>query len=139
MDYKVIFEKYASSVYEKDIEGLLSIYDSKFYILDTWNDWLTRDIKTLRHMVTEWFESLGEEKVRVEFNEIQLIESPNQIVWVGEFKYYGLSKDDQILRSISNRWTWVIKNNNGNFKVVHEHSSLPVSPETFKGITKKDE
>ncbi len=89
-------------------------------------------------MATGWFESLGKEKVRVEFTQVEVFQSAHQTVWVGAFKFDGLSEDDEILRSISNRWTWVIKESDEGFKVVHEHSSLPVNMETFKGIMKAE-
>lgn len=87
-------------------------------------------------MATEWFDSLGNEKVRVEFKEVNILESCKQIVWVGELTFYGLSEDDQILRSISNRWTWVIRKDNEILKIVHEHSSLPINTESFTGVLK---
>ena len=62
MGYNEILQSYANSVYNKDIEDFLSIYDKNVYIFDTWNDWMSNDIKALRQMATQWFESLGKEK-----------------------------------------------------------------------------
>ncbi|NLC32339.1 MAG: nuclear transport factor 2 family protein [Clostridiales bacterium] len=137
MSYKTILKQYATAVYNKDAEGLLSLYDSNVCVYDTWNEW-RYDIGGFRNMVTGWFDSLGGEKVRVEFTQGYTFESQDQTVWVGELKFYGLSEEDEVLRSISNRWTWVIKNSNGMFKIVHEHSSLPINIENFSGIMKKD-
>lgn len=138
MNYKAILERYANAVYNKDVESFISIYDNNILVYDTWEEWIKKDVIEIKNMATEWFESLGNEKVKVEFTEVSVLESENQIVWIGEFKFYGLDQDDKILRSISNRWTWVIKNNNGTLKVVHEHSSLPINMETFIGILKTE-
>ena len=67
-----------------------------------------RSKRNKKNMATEWFVSLGDEKVKMEFAEVSVIELANEIVWIGDLYFYGLDQDDQILRSISNRWTWVI-------------------------------
>ncbi len=136
MNYKALFERYANAVYNKDVESFISIYDNNVLVYDTWEEWIKKDVKEIKSMATEWFDSLGNEKVKVEFTEVRVLESADQIVWIGEFKFYGLDQNDQIIRNISNRWTWVIKNINGSWKVVHEHSSLPINMETFIGILK---
>ena len=138
MSYKTILEQYAIAVYNKDVERFISIYDRDVFVYDTWKEWSIKDIDQLKNMATEWFQSLGPEKVKVEFIEINTIKTINQTIWIGEVKYYAIDEKDQIIRSISNRLTWVIKDNNGIFKVVHEHSSLPINIETFKGILKKE-
>ncbi|NLY37456.1 MAG: SnoaL-like domain-containing protein [Tissierellia bacterium] len=136
MSYKIILEQYAKAVLEKEVEGFMAIYDPIVNVYDTWNSWIKKDIEEIRSMATEWFKSLGEEKVRVEFTEVNVLECESQTVWIGEVKFYGINQEDQILRSISNRWIWVIQNNDGIFKVIHEHSSLPIDTETFTGIVK---
>ena len=138
MSYQVILERYAQAVYNKDVEGFLSIYDPDVCIFDTWYKWMSNDINAVGTMAGQWFESLGREKVRVEFVTVNVFKTAEQIVWIGEVKFYGLNEDDQILRSIINRWTWVIKKSDDGFKVVHEHSSLPINMETFKGILKAE-
>lgn len=138
MTFDTLLQRYAQAVYNKDVEGFVSVYDSNVCIYDTWNEWESHGTEAVRAMATGWFESLGKEKVRVEFTQVEVFQSAHQTVWVGAFKFDGLSEDDEILRSISNRWTWVIKESDEGFKVVHEHSSLPVNMETFKGIMKAE-
>ena len=138
MTFDTLLQRYAQAVYNKDVEGFVSVYDSKVCIYDTWNEWESHGTEAVRAMATGWFESLGKEKVRVGFTQVEVFQSKEQTVWVGAFKFDGLSEDDEILRSISNRWTWVIKESDEGFKVVHEHSSLPVNMETFKGIMKAE-
>ena len=138
MTYQDILDRYAQSVYNKDVEGFLSIYDPEVLIFDTWNAWMSTDINAVRSMATQWFDSLDKEKVRVEFTTVNVLHSAEQTVWIGELKFYGLSEDGQVLRSISNRWTWVMKKCDKGLKVVHEHSSLPINMETFTGIMKPE-
>lgn len=136
MNYQHILDQYAKAVYDKDIESFISLYDSKVAVFDTWNEW-RYDRAGYRTMAQGWFASLGEEKVRVEFREIKVVQTAEQTVWIGELIFYGLSAQDDVLRSIANRWTWVMKNDHGIYKIVHEHSSLPIHTETFTGIMKK--
>ncbi len=137
MSYKMILDQYAQTVYNKDVEGFMSIYDKNVHVFDTWNEWSYKNRDEFKAMVMDWFTSLGNEKVRVEFKEVNVFEAENQTVWVGELKFYGLSEKDEILRSISNRWTWVMNKDHEDYRIIHEHSSLPINTETFMGVMKK--
>ena len=75
MSYKILLEQYAKAVLEKEVEGFMAIYDPIVNVYDTWNSWIKKDIEEIRSMATEWFKSLGEEKVRVEFTEVNVLES----------------------------------------------------------------
>lgn len=127
---------YAEAVFNKDIEKFLSIYDNHVYIFDTWNQWMINGINALNKMVEVWFGSLGKEKVSVTFTQLNTNESEGQTVWIGEVAYTAIDENNKIIRSISNRMTWVMKKGNDGFKIIHEHSSLPIDMESFSGILK---
>lgn len=136
MSYDAILQHYADAVYNKDVEQFLSIYDEHVYIYDTWNQWMCHDLEALRNMTVDWFESLGKETVRVEFTQLNVIDSVDHTIWIGEVNYKALDEHSHVIRSICNRMTWVIKACDGGFRIVHEHSSLPINIESFSGMIK---
>ena len=48
-----------------------------------------------------------------------------------------MDKDDQPLRSLDNRLSWVLRPRGGRWQVVHEHTSAPLAHEDGKGILKR--
>lgn len=47
MSYKIILEGYAKAVYNKDVEGFVSLYDTEVLVYDTWNEWSSKGSKQL--------------------------------------------------------------------------------------------
>ena len=45
--------------------------------------------------------------------------------------YRARSDTGEILRSIQNRLTWIAKRTDGVWKIVHQHTSVPIEPGTM--------
>jgi ketosteroid isomerase-like protein len=129
-----VLDTYRLAVYEKNVEKFISIYDQNVIIFDMWNEWSYKGIDAWRGMVIDWFGSLGNERVIVEFNNPQII-SEQSIAFVHSFvTFKAVSSEGNVLRSLQNRFTFVIKNMAGTWKVLHEHSSSPLDFATQKAI-----
>jgi ketosteroid isomerase-like protein len=86
-------------------------------------------------VVNEWFGSLGNEKVAVDFDEVQTVIGDGVAAASAFVTFKGLSADDEELRAMNNRLSWVLrKTGEGEWKVVHEHTSAPIDFETSKAI-----
>ena len=131
-----VLEAYKASVKAKDVEAFVSLYEQDVVIFDTWSEWSYQGVEAWRQMVVDWFGSLGSELVIVEANDSQLIADNNLAVIHASVSFKAVSAEGNELRSIQNRFTWVLQNKNGHWKICHEHSSLPIDFETFKGIFK---
>lgn len=132
-----ILEKYKKSVYEKDVESFLSIYDADIFVFDMWGEWSHQGVAVWKKMAEEWFSSLGSEKVVVDMDQIQ-IKSSESIAYVTAFlKFSAVSEKGEVLRYLQNRLTCVLENKNGNWKIVHEHTSGPVDHATLKVSLKR--
>ena len=51
--------------------------------------------------------------------------------------YKGLSAEGRELRAMHNRLTWALKQENGAWKIVHEHISAPADFKTSKDILQR--
>ena len=134
---KQIFEVYRTTVFAKDVDAFTALYDENIHVFDMWGKWSYDGIQAWRGMVTEWFGSLGNEKVGVDFSDMQIEAASDIFIAHAIVTYRGLSAEGKELRSMQNRLTLGLKNKNGVWKIIHEHSSAPIAPETLKAILQK--
>jgi len=121
-----MLEAYATAVRAKDVDAFLGLYADDVRNFDLWSVWSYDGKDALRGMVSEWFGSLGDDLVAVEFDEVRT-QAGDDVGAVSAFlTYRGLSAEGEELRSMNNRLTWVLrKDADGRWKIVHEHTSAP--------------
>jgi uncharacterized protein (TIGR02246 family) len=131
-------DKYKATVYEKDVEAFVALYDEQARTFDMWGAWSYEGTAALRNLATEWFGSLGDERVDVRFDEVQTVTGNDTAVLHAFVTFTGLSANGDKLRAMTNRFTWGLrKDGEGSWKVVHEHTSAPVDFDTAKVILER--
>jgi uncharacterized protein (TIGR02246 family) len=125
-----LLERYAATVRAKDVDAFLALYADDVRTFDLWERWSYDGKDELRAMVEEWFGSLGDDVVEVEFDEVRT-ETGDQAASISAFTTFrGRSADGAELRSMNNRLTWVLRREaDGSWLIVHEHTSAPVGDE----------
>jgi uncharacterized protein (TIGR02246 family) len=130
---KQVLDGYASAVRAKDVESFVSLYTEDVRVFDMWERWAYEGLSAWRNMAEEWFGSLGDEQVAVEFEEVQTVVGEDMAITDTFVTYKGLAADGTELRAMSNRLTWALqKTADDGWKVVHQHSSAPAAFETGK-------
>jgi uncharacterized protein (TIGR02246 family) len=121
-----MLEQYAAAVRAKDLDAFVGLYADDARTFDLWSEWSYDGKDALRGMVTEWFGSLGDDLVAVEWDEVRT-EAGEEVAALSAFlTFRGLSADGEELRSMNNRLTWVLrKDGDGAWKIAHEHTSAP--------------
>ena len=132
-----VFESYKSAVYAKDVGGFMRLYDPKVRIFDTWGIWSYEGAASWQLAVEAWFTSLGAEKVRVSFDEVQTSGSSDLAVVSAIVTYAGLSAQGEQLRTMQNRLSWALKTSGHVLRIIHEHTSAPVGFEDMKAILQR--
>jgi ketosteroid isomerase-like protein len=128
---------YRAAVGAKDVDAFVALYDDEVEVFDTWGVWSHKGSVAWRAVATDWFGSLGDETVEVEFQEVSTT-AGDEVAGLNAFIVYkGISTAGEVLRSMSNRFTWVLKKSGSHWKIVHEHSSAPVDPESGKVILQR--
>jgi hypothetical protein len=138
-------EGYRRAVHEKNVAAFLGLYHPKARVFDTWGPWSYEGEPARRPVITEWFSSLGEERVAVTFDRVQATPTlPGKRTEVSAFHpekkaelafltarviYTAISASGAELRSMQNRLTWVLKADAGEWKIIHEHTSAPLGPD----------
>jgi ketosteroid isomerase-like protein len=127
-----MLDAYKNAVWTKDADAFAGLYAAKARIFDTWARWSYDRGTAWRKMATRWFADLGAERVLVEMKEQQAIVTDNIGVAHAFVTYTAVSTDGRKLRAMSNRMTWVLKRTGASWKIVHEHTSVPVDPATLR-------
>lgn len=126
-----MFDRYKQSVYQKDTESFLALFDDNVRVFDMWA-WTYDGLAAWRQMVTGWFAGLGADRDVVTFDDIRIQQSGDMAVASAITRFTAVSEKGEELRFLQNRLTWVVRKKNGVWKIIHEHSSGPVDGSTMK-------
>lgn len=63
-------QAYTDAVYAKDVDAFVAVFDDEVRVFDMWGSWSHDGIEAWRAMAVGWFDSLGDERVRVEFADV---------------------------------------------------------------------
>jgi uncharacterized protein (TIGR02246 family) len=131
-EVSALLDAYRDAVYAKDVEAFVAIFADDVRVFDMWGTWSHDGIDSWREMAEGWFGSLGDELVRVEFDDVQATAGDDLAVVSAFVTFAGLSAAGEQLRSLNNRLTWGLRKTDGAWKVVHEHTSAPIEMATGK-------
>lgn len=125
---------YGAAVYEKNVTSLLRLYDPKVRVFDAWGLWQYIGIESWQVSVEGWLKSLGSARVKVSFDETQVLGTMDLAVASAFVTFSNVLDDGSELRSMQNRITWSLKTSGHNLRIVHEHTSAPIGFEDMKAI-----
>ncbi|AIY04598.1 hypothetical protein Plano_0633 [Planococcus sp. PAMC 21323] len=130
-----VLTNYQKAVYEKDVDKFLLSYAEEIHIFDCWGKWEYNGIAAWKKVVVEWFSGLEEEMLlKVEFYDDFVEESGDLAFAHSAVSYTAVDMTGKEVRSMKNRFTFVMKKKQDSWKIIHEHSSLPINPENEQAI-----
>ena len=132
-----VLENYKASVSERDVEKFLRSYSEKIDLYDCWTKWECNGLKEWRKSVESWFQELSEEglNLKVTFSDMSIEEGESVAFAKCAITYAAyVQSSSEIVRQITNRFTFGLCKVDESWQIVHEHSSLPIDPATGKGM-----
>ena len=132
-----ILESYQAAVLAKDAQALMRLYDPAVRVFDAWGVWSYEGAQAWQMAVEAWFTSLGGEKVRVSFEDVQSTVGREMAMVSAVVTYAGVSAQGEPLRAMQNRISWVLRTTGHVLRIVHEHTSAPVGFEDMKAILQR--
>ena len=129
-----VIGSYEAAVFARDVEAFMRLYHPSVRVFDAWGVWLYEGAPSWRIAVEGWFASLGSERVKVSFSEVQTTAEQAVATVSAIVTYAGESAQGEPLRSMQSRITWVLRESGHVFRIVHEHSSAPIGFEDSKAI-----
>ena len=127
-------DRYAAAVLARDADGLLALYDPDVRVFDTWAVWSYDGAVAWRAAVDGWFGSLVDERCRVTFDDVRIVGDAGLAAMSAVVTYTAITPDGAALRSMQNRIDWVLRAGGDRWRVVHEHTSVPVGFDDGKAI-----
>jgi uncharacterized protein (TIGR02246 family) len=132
-----VCENYQRAVHEKDVAAFLALYHPSARVFDTWGVWSYEGETARRKVIEQWFSSLGAERVAVTFDRLQATVTGELATLTARVIYAAISASGTELRSMQNRLTWVLKRDGDAWKIIHEHTSVPIGLD-LKGLLARD-
>ena len=129
-----ILDDYKAAVFAKNVNAFIALYDRNVTVFDMWGAWSYDGIDAWREMAKGWLGSLGTDRVVVEFSDASAIVTDDMGVIHTYIKYAAVDPDDKELRSMDSRLSLMLRRNPDGWRIIHQHSSSPISPETTKAI-----
>jgi ketosteroid isomerase-like protein len=130
-------DTYRSAVLSKNAETFMHLYDADVRVFDTWGTWSYEGAAAWRVAVEGWFSSLGNETVRVTFEDVRITADAHFASMSAFARFAAISAQGQELRSMQNRMTWVLRTRGHVLRVIHEHTSTPIGFEDTKAIMQR--
>lgn len=131
-------DTYKSAVLAKNAETFMHLYDPEARVFDTWGTWSYEGAAAWRVAVEGWFSSLGNESVRVTFEDVKITGAQGFAAMSAIVTYAAISAQGQELRAMQNRISWVLKISGHVLRIVHEHTSVPVGFEDARALLKRE-
>lgn len=133
-DVARLLAAYESAVFKKDVRAFMQLYDPAVRVFDAWGVWLYEGADAWQRAVEGWFNSLGTERVKVSFDDVQSWAGKDVSSVCAVVTYAGQSATGEPLRAMQNRVTWVLRTSGHVNRIVHEHTSAPIGFEDAKAI-----
>ena len=132
-------DSYKAAVLAKDIDAFVALYDDDVRVFDMWGTWSLRGIESWRNMASQWFSSLGSERVIVSVKDAQSSTVEDLAIGHAILTYAAVSAEGKELRSLSTRITLALKRTGESWKVLHEHTSAPIDHQSLKAMLHQTE
>lgn len=113
---------------------MTGLYHPEAELFDMWEAYHLHGITNITRMVIDWFDSLGNEQLEVDFSEIELRNSDTTAFAYAFAHYRAIDTTGAVLRQMKNRMTVCLVKNENHWTVLHQHTSIPISSKDIKGI-----
>ncbi|MDF2190321.1 nuclear transport factor 2 family protein [Paraflavitalea sp. CAU 1676] len=114
------FPYYQTAAFEKDIPGMIGLYDENVVTFDMWGKGVSVGLTEWAAVITDWLTSLNEERVKVMFEMIDIQEGESIGFACAIIQFQAIGIDDRVLRSMRNRITIGLVKLDGYWKVKHQ-------------------
>lgn len=133
-----LIASYESAVFSKDVEAFMRLYDPDVRVFDAWGIWSYEGAAAWQRAIEGWFTSLGTERVKVSFDDVQTSAGRELAMVSAIATYGGVSAQGEQLRAMQNRITWVLRTTGHVPRIVHEHTSAPIGFNDSKAILQRE-
>lgn len=134
-DIQTVFDRYVAAVKASDAQAMLSLYSDDVHVFDLMGGWEHHGVDAWRQTVEEW---LGDQSMEqgCSLADLTIIEEGNLAV-VRAMINYEYTKDGE-QDHMWNRGTWALRRIDGDWKIVVEHTSVPLDDKSMQPLFKRE-
>jgi len=132
-----LLDAYRAAVLAKDVDAFVALYDEDVEVFDAWATWSHRGRAAWRAAVAGWFGALGAGRVAVDFEDVRSALAPGLAVVHAFARYAEIDAAGARLRSMDNRFSAVLRQREGGWRIVHEHTSAPIAGDSMKAMLQR--
>jgi uncharacterized protein (TIGR02246 family) len=132
-----LIESYRQAVRDRDVEAFMRLYDPKARVFDAWGVWSYESAEAWRKAIESWLGSHEEERFEVKADDVRITGHGSGCAVSAIFTYGSVSPAGKALRSMQNRLTWMLERQGSDWRIVHEHTSAPISFDESKAILQR--
>lgn len=121
---ETLVERYTAAATALDKEALLGLYQSDMRMFDLMLPWQIRGTEEWASRVDTWFSGVGTEP-EVNASDVEVITTGKMTLLTMNMAYYHVNAEGD-REGMTNRLTWVAVPNGDDWKIIHEHTSVPL-------------
>lgn len=115
----------------------MQLYAPQLRVFDAWGVWEHVGHAAWRTIVSDWLGTLGDERVRVSVDAVRTIGGDTLRAVTAILTYTAFEPGGRASNTRQNRLSWVLANAEAGWKIVHEHTSVPVACEDGKAMLRR--
>lgn len=122
---------YCTAALKKDADAMLRLYDENVLLFDMWDRSAVRGLAEWAPIVRNWLGGLGAETLHVEFKPVETQAGADLAVLTAFVHYEARNASGAVLRQMRNRLTWSLVRRGADWKILHQHTSIPIDSKTI--------
>jgi uncharacterized protein (TIGR02246 family) len=126
---------YAAAVLARDLPRFVNLYAEDVQVFDSWDRWEYAGREDWAGMIAGWFEGIRDVRVRVTAKDVKTWNDATMAGGSATLEFAALDAEGQPMRSMENRFTVLLRNESGTWRVVHQHTSVPVDFQSKQVVT----
>ena len=119
-----VLDRYVQAVVASDADALLALYADDVHVYDLMMPFERKGIESGREMIEAWLNDGGQQDCSIE--DVDVLEEGDLAVARASIRY-GYTGEDGTRHDMWNRATWTLRRTAGDWKIVGEHTSVPLS------------
>lgn len=131
-DIQAVLDRYVQAVRASDAGALMSLYADDVHVYDLMAPFERHGTENQRELMEAWLSSSDtEQDCRIE--DLEIMQDGDLAVARASIEYSS-KRDDGGTDSMWNRATWAFRRESGEWKIVLEHTSVPLGEEDMQPV-----